>query len=236
MDFFHSGDLGDIIYALPVVRAMGGGRLFLKDEPGVETTHRMTVDRVKLIGPLLVKQDYIAGVAPIFPPGEAVNLNKFRTSGHDFYRGWLPEVQAKTWGMTRSIASTPWIQVPEGRYAAPIIFSRSLRYNNPDFPWKRVIEKYGAWAKFIGTPVEHAAFNVAFGCEIEYFDTPTLLDAAIAIAQADLFVGNQSCPLAIAEGLKKLIVCEVCKECPNCCSPRQDFIQGWDAKVILPEV
>lgn len=54
MDFFHSGDLGDVLYALPVIRAMGGGRLFLHDEPGVETTHRMSVDRVKLIGPLLV--------------------------------------------------------------------------------------------------------------------------------------------------------------------------------------
>lgn len=235
-DFFHSGDLGDILYSLPVIRAMGGGRLFLHDEPGVETTHRMSVDRVKLIAPLLVKQDYIAGVAPIFPPGDAVNLNKFRTSGLDFYNGWLPEVQAKTWDFTRSIASTQWLQAPEGSYAAPVIFSRSLRYANPDFPWGQVIEKYGKWAKFIGTSTEHAAFNVAFSCEIPYYETPTLLDAAVAISQADMFVGNQSCPLAIAEGLKKRIVCEVCPQCPNCISPRDGFVAGWGHDVILPEV
>jgi hypothetical protein len=111
-----------------------------------------------------------------------------------------------------------------------------MRYANPDFPWKRVIEKYGKWAKFVGTPTEHAAFNVAFSCEIPYYETPMLLDAAIAIAQADLFVGNQSCPLAIAEGLKKRVICEVCLHCPNCISPRDTFMAGRDASVTLPEV
>jgi hypothetical protein len=29
MEFFHSGDLGDVLYALPAMRSLGGGNLFL---------------------------------------------------------------------------------------------------------------------------------------------------------------------------------------------------------------
>lgn len=235
MDFFHSGDLGDVIYALPVIRAMGGGRLFLHDEPGVETTHRMSVERVKLIGKLLVQQEYIMGVAPIFPPGEAINLNKFRTSRLDFHNGWLPEVQAKTWGFTRSIVSTPWLESPSGNMGG-VVFARSSRYHNPEFPWRDVLKKYRDEAVFVGTPDEYTEFINEFKFYIPYIQTDTLLDVASVISECTLFVGNQSCPLAIAEGLKKRIVCEVCPTCPNCISPRPDFTAGWDADVVLPEL
>jgi hypothetical protein len=240
MDFFHSGDLGDVIYSLPVIKAMGGGRLFLHDEPGVETMHRMSVERVKLIGPLLVKQPYIQGVAPLFPSGNThvVNLNLFRQAGLDFVNIWLPEVQALTWGLSPDIAKERWlhVNVHPNRYVSPVIFSRSQRYRNTEFKWPSVIAKYGKYAVFIGTPEEHAAFNTEYGCSIDYYHTPTLLDAAEIIASCDLFVGNQSAPLAIAEGLKKRIICEVCPRCPNCISPRPDFLAGWGENMVLPEL
>ena len=52
--------------------------------------------------------------------------------------------------------------------------------------------------------------------------------ASNIINKAKVFVGNQSCALAIAEGLKKTIVQETCKWIPNCCFSREGFYTFHD--------
>src|SRR5580765_1733925 len=89
--FKHSGDLGDIIFSLPTIRALGGGVLYL-DPTGGETeprvkeplklrTHtKLTAAAIDSLRPLLLLQEYIADVR--FWGGEPVdhNLDEFRRS------------------------------------------------------------------------------------------------------------------------------------------------------------
>jgi hypothetical protein len=220
--FIHSGDLGDVIYSLPTIRAMGGGNLILRDMPGIQTAHGMTPQRINAIRPLLDEQSYLTTLEKIADDDEVIDLNEFRRQRRDLQNEWLPNHYLDVHGVARSEALKPWLSVKSYRVAA-IIIARSARYHAENFPWRRILGAFKGFINFIGTPAEHAAFNLEFGADLPMAYTPTLLDAAHMIQACDLFIGNQSCPLAIAEGLKKPILCEVCPQCPNCISPRPDF-------------
>jgi hypothetical protein len=69
--FKHSGDLGDIIFSLPVIASEGGGVLYLdpeggKQEPlvswGQYETTKLTEGSILALKPLLEAQDYIEEV------------------------------------------------------------------------------------------------------------------------------------------------------------------------------
>ena len=98
-------------------------------------------------------------------------------------------------------------------------------------PW----DKYARDAVFVGLPDEHAAFCREVGPVTQY-PTDDLLQVARVIAGAKLFVGNQSSPRAIAEGLKKPVVQEIFMHDPNCCFNRPDEWDGRDGSVHLPEL
>jgi GT2 family glycosyltransferase/tetratricopeptide (TPR) repeat protein len=70
-------------------------------------------------------------------------------------------------------------------------------------------------AVFVGTPAEHKEFVREFGI-VPYQPTADLLELARVIAGAALFVGNQSCPYAIAEALKVPALQETREVDPNC--------------------
>ena len=225
-DFFHSGELGDVVSSLSTVRAMGGGRIFLHDEPGIQTMHGMSEARFNAIAPLLRVQPYITAVIFGFPPGECVNLNAFRRMNRDLCFEWLPNHYLDVNGVDRSEALTPWLHVPACEYGG-VIIARSARYHNPEFPWQQIVERYSDAIEFVGTWTEFTAFRDQFAPSLRYCPTQDLEDAAYVISGADLFIGNQSCPLWIAEGLKKKIICEVAPQCPNCNSPRPDFYTSY---------
>ena len=70
--FKHSGDLGDIIYSLPVIKSLGGGLLFLDttggaDEPSckaqcMDGKTNFNKTSYEFIKPLIEAQPYIKGV------------------------------------------------------------------------------------------------------------------------------------------------------------------------------
>ena len=224
--FIHSGDLGDVIYALPTVRAFGGGTIHLVNQ-NVGQLHGMSRERAMILAPLLMAQPYVHAVRYDLPTeGEwkqgGVNLNAFRFSGQDFFRQHLADCVARTFGLPGGIAEEPWLTVQPCQWG-PVFFARSARYHNPNFPWRKVIEKYGQHARFVGTPAEHVAFNTEFEASVPYLATDNLETLAAVLNMARLFVGNQSAPLAIAEGLGINILCEECPACPNCHLNRHNF-------------
>jgi hypothetical protein len=240
--FIHSGDLGDVLYALPTVRAMGGGTIHLIDSPGM-TAHGMTPERIAAIQPLLESQPYISEVRTDFPVEgmDEVNLNAFRFSGQDFVSTFLPDTTLNTFRLPVTERDTKWLTADpyhskESGMAAPVILARSARYHNPRFPWRKILEKYGRDALFVGTPAEYVAFNTEFGSSLNFKYTGDLLHLARVIASADLFIGNQSAPLAIAHGLKQNAIVEVCPYCPNCIDPRLNCWPGFDENVHLPDL
>src|SRR5437763_17035927 len=92
--FKHSGELGDVIHALPTVRALGGGILYLDPEGGEKewivkepdknrTRLKFNAAAIDSVRPLLLLQEYIQEVRCW--NGEAVdyNLDRFRLNISD---------------------------------------------------------------------------------------------------------------------------------------------------------
>jgi hypothetical protein len=227
-EFGHCGDLGDIIYALPTIRAAGGGTLYLSRSP--ITTHEMTYRWTKLIRPLLIQQSYIDDVIWWHDDSKVTELNNFR---EHFQPGRnLVEMHLATHGFGPDHAEKAWLQV-RPKKSRPVIMGRSSRYQNPEFPWKRAWELYASRAYFIGLREEHAAFCRQVG-PVEYRPTQNLLEAAQLIAGSKLYIGNQSVLFAIAEGLKATAVLEVSPGFANCSFHRPNLTLGFDERVDLP--
>lgn len=241
--FHHSGDLGDIIYSLPTIRALGGGVLLLSpDLKYHETREIMTPRRFENIKSLLTRQPYLDEVVlgEILHPDTDYDLNIGRKVFVEAGNGASPERQQEilatpltqvylnAFDVPREAEREAWLEVDThvevpGR---PVVINRSQRYHNPDFNWRAIVERYSDRAIFVGLPKEHAAFVEKFGY-VPYYPTENLLDVARVIAGCKLFIGNQSCPHAIAEGLKAPVILEVCREVPNCCFKREGSQHIW---------
>ena len=228
--FGHSGDLGDIIYSLPTIKALGGGKLFLFDSPG-KTAHGMTPAKVDRIRPLLEAQDYIESVEWSDIRLET-SLNGFRDHyGH----GNLADMHLSTHGLDWRHRVEPWLSV-EPRPIAKVVMQRSARYHG-NFPWSDAVSVYGSEAVFIGLKDEHKAFCDQFG-KVEHYDAQDFLELARVIAGSQWFIGNQSSPLAVAHGLKHRVIMEISPggAQQHCVFQRADCIIVWDGKVEWPRV
>ena len=214
--FYHAGDVGDLVYGLYVMKALGGGELLV----GRRTTLAHLQPRAGIspqvyfnIITLLRSQPYVKRTQWVeTPPFVDYDLNRFRCH----WLGLLPtglnshllEMHCAAFGLT--LKDEPWLTVGQRR-VAPVIISRSARQRNHHFPWTEVLAKYRGSLGFIGFPDEHANFQRDFG-PVPFIETRMFLHAAEVIAGADLFIGNSSAPLALAEALKKPILQETSAE------------------------
>jgi hypothetical protein len=215
--FGSSGDFGDIIYLLPVIRENGGGQLWLYDRPWTKKIS----SRHDVIAPLFAAQKYISKV--ISNDGEGVDYD-FATF-RSMYRPEqnLTTSQAvygqKTYGLKKAKGDTAWLKVEKSEETkGRVIIARSARYHNNLFPWKRILAHYGNAVLFIGLKEEHDDFCRAFG-NVEHRPTKDFLALAELIAGSDLFIGNQSSPYAVAEGLKHPRILECNLRVPDCIYP-----------------
>lgn len=228
MKFIHSGDLGDLIYSLPTIRALGGGDLILNYDTK-RTMHGIDEKRFKAIASLLEVQDYIFSVTYEPKNREDCLLNDFRK--HVRSGKTLLEMHLKMYGIQNTQdARRKWLKTGVGidlSFKFLTIFSRSQRYHNPNFPWHRIVNEFPK-ASFMGLQEEYNAFTTEFDFKGPFIKTETLLEAAIILNSCDKFVGNQSCLLSIAEGLKVPIVCEVYPQAANCNFWRFDRINAYD--------
>lgn len=228
MNYFHSGDLGDVIYALPAIRALGKGDLYLNSRPW---TAKMDEPRVKVLRPLLEAQDYIGRVIHGEPPlGEyLVDFSTFRNGGI-FYGLSLVDHQSD-W-VNAHADHSPWLQVsPSARASGRVVCHRSLRYNNPYFPWAEIGKKLGKKMLFVGMPHEVEELRRQTGVHADYAITHDYLELARLIAGAELFIGNQSSPMALAIGLGVPFIQETCLWIPDCLYRRQDAFYCVDGGI-----
>ena len=209
--FMHSGDMGDIIYSMPTIRALGGGKVYL--DPFWEATP-FNKSNAKLLMPLLVSQPYISGVA--IHKGEVIehNLNKFRCSDLNIGIVNLAEAHLRAFGLPVNLMNEQWLSVGKKK-VEKVVFHRSDRYQNASFPWKGLVERFKNQSIFVGLREEHERFTISFG-DVPFYRVCDFLELAEIINGADLFVGNQSLPFAISEGLHKQNILEVCESGPNC--------------------
>lgn len=206
MDYRHRGKLGDIVLALPVMKYYGGGKLYLETKDQEAQAYSPN----PLIA-LLKEQWYITDVEVVdHGPSGVFNLNAMFTSPRLFTQH--PALSAcETCGVPREVLDEPWIFV-EPKRIAPVVVCRSDHHHNPRFQWDTAKHPHSV---FVGTEAEHKTFEEQIHL-IEFYPANNLFEVAQVIAGAELFVGNQSCPLTIAEALGIPTIVEV-------------FVEGWYA-------
>lgn len=205
--FYSSGDFGDIVAAMAVIRQMGGGRLMLS------THHReqcgsfgpregITQERFAFSQSFWELQPYIyrADWTQLPPSPDMVDLASFRKVPWNRRRN-LAEWQALHVGIAE-LDQTPWLTAPEAKHDR-ILIHRTQRFHNPLFPWRQVLDKYSDRVSFIGTKDEQTLFNQEFGRRIPRIHTPTLLEFASLINGAELGFYNSSVGFWIAAALGK---------------------------------
>ena len=132
--------------------------------------------------------------------------------------------------------SKPWLVVePDNRWNGRVVINRTERYNNPYFPWAKIVQHYGSKIVFIGTPHEHDMFQRSFGL-VEFVPTANMLVAARMIAGSALYMGNQSSCMCIAEGLKHPRIQESCLWLPDCIYPGPNAQYVGDGACTLPAI
>lgn len=240
--FRHAGDFGDVVYSGVVIRYVvtDGKPAILAFEAGGYTRQKLTPDVYKLIAPLMLAQPYIGEVVQ-FRAGMNVdvNLNDFRKL---LSKNWRAQVSLCQWmcrahGVPEEEMDKAWITVPEPKRVASVIVNRSGRRHNTAFPWAKIREKYREHGcLFVGYESEYDAFRASVWPDIAYHHTDDCLQLAEVIAGADLFIGNQSLPYAIAEGMKKPAILEVWAGHADCLFHRPDCWHGWDHTVTLPDL
>lgn len=221
--FGSSGDFGDIIYLLPLIQENGGGYLWLYDRPW---TNRLS-NRYHVIEPLLAAQPYLKAVALGNGRGVQFDMATFRK----VYRPDQTLVTSQSnhgrlaYRLKTARGDKPWLTAPLNTDArGRVVIARSPRYHNNLFPWKKLVAHYGNAILFVGMKEEHEAFCRQFGVKVEHRVTKDFLDLAALIAGSDLFIGNQSSPYAVAEGLKHPRILECSLRVPDCIFPNRGQI------------
>ncbi len=221
--FLHSGSLGDVIYALPVVRALGGGRLFIN--PYGSWWKWLFGEPTRQLKRLLEAQTYIELVETWDGKSEVdFRLDAFRKLHIQCHRPatvTLSSLHLSHFGFPVDLENEKWLSAEPLRVAR-VVIHRSQRYHSPYFRWDHFIELYGQDAVFTGVREEYKEFTRRWG-KIPYYKTDDLYELASVIAGSELFAGNESSPFAMAMGLKHKSVLEVSPAVPNCLFDRDNL-------------
>lgn len=218
MNFLTSGSLGDIIYALPTIRALGGGTLYVKESyfwPPYGSLYTAIKD-------LMLQQDCIDDVKPYpgsFPPFHydpkihidydldlALNqplrgrnhnikscLNAFGLSNNDWNKPFLKVEGPNRWTYKGH---------PFREYGLIQLTPRWRDHSQIN--WERVYMKMDVKGPvyFVGFQDEHLDFMDKYGYIVR-LQTANILELAILIRDCKVFYGNQSVGVTIAQGLGK---------------------------------
>lgn len=192
---FHCGDYGDLVAALPSIKAFGGGEIQIGDTNDPRNRREsMRGARYEAIKPLLKIQPYVTSVSWTDRPNGVIDFSNFRHS----YRLHENLALAQARHVKAKISLKPWLTVPEIEKHGRVVIARSSRYHNPVFPWRKLLNKYPN-PLFIGLTNEYKDFK-RFG-DVEYVPTANLLEAAKIVAGAPLVISNQTCCWWLAAGL-----------------------------------
>jgi hypothetical protein len=197
--FYHGGAAGDIIYALPTIKELGGGQIVC----GIASD-----SLYNSLKPLLESQPYIDSVRT---PLEVdlkqgwINLDTFRSDPNQ-NNDHLVITHSRAVNLEAPLLSKSWLVLKER--ASPIsepysVINRSSRHQDKIFNWKNEVaylRKQGG-VIFLGHYDEWFSFTKSTGIHIDYMPTKNHLEAAYYLYHAKMFSGNQSSLLAVRVGL-----------------------------------
>lgn len=221
--FRHSGNAGDIIYSLPAVRALCHGakaRILLRagipafyaDGAHPSGNVRLSTETVKMLLPLLGAQPYIESCEAWTGQPFCHDLDAVQDSPIRLDRGHIARWYFALFGLAADLGQ-PWLVAPrDTAFSEHLVLARSGRYRNPvlSYSFLRRYPKIG----FVGVESEYREMLQEVP-GLEWFPVGDFLELATVINSARAFVGNQSFPFSLAEGLKVRRVLEVCPRAPN---------------------
>jgi len=223
----HSGNLGDIVYALPTCEALGVDHLILNAfvDP-VDVKRKLTSQAAVSLAEYLVELPWLqqVSVVALGTPADRLeedvigvdfNLDRFRRNLaepnlHLIFRHALPfstwVVANDSWLVTPKQSKEPEFQA-KSPYIAVSLTGRYRRFEEDyygkllgDVPEDRVF--------FIGFPQDQIERRGIPGQVAQFSSTRELVSF---LAGAELFIGNPSFPYSLAEGLKTPRLIEVPK-------------------------
>lgn len=221
--FKHSGHTGDIIYSLPAVFSLAKNKnIHLYLNVNEESNNRslshplgsvmLTEKIVELLRPLLLHQPQIKS-CDIYN-GQPINydLDLFRQYPFNYKIGNIARWYFLTFGINADLGKL-WLQVPANTSLNDtIVIARSRRYRNPAIDYS-FLNRYPNLV-FVGLEEEYLDMKKMLP-KIQYGPVKNFLELASIIAGSRFFIGNQSFPFSLAEGLKVKRMLEVYHQSPN---------------------
>lgn len=235
--FLHSGDMGDLIASICSMRYLGGGKLYIDTTGGINSGEYSNIIRMQSLGrglklrdpqyeflrPLLEAQPYITSVEKYEGQKIDYDLNKFRScffskdtfaevSGNLFYMNCF------VWNAPRELVYSPWVFVDGETVVSdrPIVAARSTRYHGGHIYWRSQCKALEQSACFLGTNLEHMAFQDAFEVGIPHKVVSDALEMAKIIKGSKSVIVNSTFVfwLALALGHKNIFH-ECCPDLPS---------------------
>lgn len=219
--FYISGCLGDIVFAMCAIRAIGGGKLVIGPDlssvcgvPYAPPRCVATEHDAFLMKDLAEYQPYITECEFAWKrPKDAFDLNFFRR----FF------ASADSWGfnichkilegmkLPKEASEKAWIHFPvtspQSLAGSRVIFNRTFRSRNKRFPWQDIIQSSGEDKSFIGTDDEYEDFVRRFGWTNRHI-AGTGMDILHFLSGSEVIVCNSSFVQALAEGGKRRYIFE----------------------------
>lgn len=222
INFKHSGNSGDIIYSIPAMKSIIGEsrriNLFLSlDQIAGYTVHplgnvMLNQKMADMLIPLLEHQN-IFHKCDIYENQKIhIDLDIVRKAPIHFDKIILPRWYFLVFGCYYDL-SNPWLEAPVDESTKDaIVIARSYRYRGSNINYN-FLKKYSN-IHFIGLKDEYKDMKAAIP-HLIHRPVANFLEMASLIASAKLFIGNQSFPYSIAEGLKANRLLEVCHSAPD---------------------
>lgn len=228
----HGGHSGDIVYGLALARHLAAANSSLIDlyiasdrpchlPPGMEHPNGLEVlitpAAFDFLAPLLQLQPYVdrtAFVPDAEIPADAVRLDPYRfVPGMNLGGGNIANYPGTLYGIPLDV-SEPWLSTRPVKPRWAVTVAMSKRYRNASIDYSFLAHVEGV--RFVGLPEEYEDFRERNRLSnLVYEKCASAVELAEAIQSGRVFIGNQSMPFAVAEGLKVNRALEVCEIAPN---------------------
>jgi len=225
LSFKHSGNAGDIIYSLPTIKALVGdrfGKLSLQLDVPISSRYIREIhplggcmlnrDMYNMLIPLLEYQSYIDSVDVFTGDPVEYDLDQVRSFPIPKDRIGISRWYFHLFGVAPDLSES-WLDAPkEAGVSDVLLISRSRRYQNLCIDYA-FLSQYDNLA-FCGVEEEYVLMRKVIP-RIEWIPVDDFLHLATLIHSSKLFIGNQSFPFSIAEGLKSPRILEVYPLAPD---------------------
>lgn len=237
----HSGKVGDVVYSMPVARALGcvGYVLFSRPQAAWWRCDVFSVEALLRENGFLVRR--VVGGGVVRAEEGWIRGDCFREGGQR--RGEnIVQKHARNLGVAGVDGAAPWLSRAEAA-TEDVCFVRSRRYRpgRAIVDWRRLVGDAGSRGVFVGLRQEWDDFCGEFGVRLRWFGVGTWDDARRCVGRGAVCVGNQTSLTAVALGLGNSVLLEECHGIPDCRFNRRnewigsdDFYAGGGVGLLRP--